>query len=445
MTELWRLSTSDALRALRRRDVGVVEYVESLLERISSVEPSVQAWELVDSAGALASARALDDSFDRLASLPLFGLPVGLKDIYDTRGMVTTAGFPAWSDRVPAADAAAVERLRDNGAIVLGKTVSTQFAFADPPRTRNPWNFERTPGGSSSGSAAAVAARMVPLALGSQTAGSILRPAAFCGVLGLKPTYGLISRHGILPLAWTMDHPGPIARSVEDLALALGVLAGADPRDPATAGARVGNYLAATRAPVRSPTLGVIEDVFDLADAPVRDTVAAAVDTLVGNGARVRKVRLTTDLSTVAAAQQTIMQVEAAEVHSELYRSNPDSYASRMRALIETGLLIPGVYYLRAQRIRRRFRREVETMLGDVDALAMPTASTLAPPRETTGDRTFQAPWSLIGLPSITLPCGVIDGLPVGLQMVAGAWEEARLLAIARFVEDVMPKLSLPG
>ena len=441
MTDLLRLTASEAIRAFRRRELGVVEYVEALLRRIDEVEPSVRAWELVDAEGALKAAKRLEEGYDRFASLPLFGLPVGLKDIYDTRGMVTTAGFPPWAHRVPDADAAAVERLRAAGAIVLGKTVSTQFAFADPPRTRNPWNPERTPGGSSSGSAAAVAALMIPLALGSQTAGSILRPAAYCGVMGIKPTYGLISRHGVFPFAWTLDHPGPIARSVEDLALALSVLAGPDPRDSATVGARVGNFLGPTELTGRPPTIGIIDDFFTLADSSVRDTVSAAVDLLVRAGASIRKLRMTTDLVTVAAAQQTIMQVEATEVHAELFREHSDSYAPRMRALIETGQLVPASYYLRAQRIRRHFRHEAEAMLRGVDCLIMPTASNLAPSRDTTGDRTFQAPWSLIGLPAITLPCGVAEGLPVGLQIVAGAWEEERLLGVARFVEGLVRPL----
>jgi len=164
---------------MRRRELSAAELVQDLLDRIETVEPAIGAWELVDEAGALDRAKRLDADFDRLASLPLFGLPVGLKDIYFTRGMTTTCGFPPWADQVPDHDAATVERLRQAGAIVLGKTVTTQFAFADPPRTHNPWHPERTPGGSSSGSAAAVAARMVPLALGSQTAGSVVRPAAY--------------------------------------------------------------------------------------------------------------------------------------------------------------------------------------------------------------------------------------------------------------------------
>jgi aspartyl-tRNA(Asn)/glutamyl-tRNA(Gln) amidotransferase subunit A len=439
--EAYELTAAEALRAIRRRELGVAELVQSLLDRIERVEPAIQAWELIDRDGVLATARTCDASFDRLAHKSLFGIPFGLKDIYDTRGMTTSAGFPPWANRVPDRDAATVERLRDAGAIVLGKTVTTQFAFADPPKTCNPWNSNRTPGGSSSGSAAAVAARMVPVALGSQTAGSILRPAAYCGVLGLKPTYGLISRFGIFPLAWSLDHPGPIARSVEDLALALTVLAGPDPRDPATAQARVGDYLAATRQPSPAPVCGVIEDFFDASEPAVREGVQGAIGSLERAGARLRAVRLTTGLQLVADAQQTTMQVEAAEVHSALHQEMAEQYAPRMRALVETGQLVPATLYLRAQRIRRRFRAEIAAVLRDVDCLLMPTVSNLAPDRTTTGDRTFQAPWSLIGLPALTLPAGLAAGLPYGLQIVTNAWQETRLLAIAQWVENLLPRV----
>ncbi len=444
LTEPYLLTASEALRALRRRELSVTDLVRSLLGRIEAVEPAVGAWEVVDGAGALARASAADASFARRASLPLFGLPLGLKDIYATRDLPTAAGFPPWAHRRLERDATTVERAREAGAIVLGKTVTTQFAFADPPRTRNPWNLERTPGGSSSGSAAAVAARMVPVALGSQTAGSILRPAAYCGVLGLKPTYGLISRFGIAPLAWSLDHPGPLARSVEDLARVLAVLAGADPRDPATARARVGDYLAAVRGPVAPPTWGVVDDFFDVAEKPVHDSLSAALAQLEKAGARLRPVRLVTGLATVAAAQQTIMEVEAAEVHAQLHARHAEEYAPRIRALVETGALVPARLYLHAQRLRRRFRQEVDALLADVDGLVMPTVSNLAPPPDTTGDRTFQAPWSLIGLPALTLPAGVVEGLPTGLQLVAGPWQEARLLAAARWAETVLPPLPMP-
>ena len=444
MTEPYDLTATEALRAIQHHEIGVAELTRSLLQRVDAVEPAVQAWELIDRAAALSEAESRDADRRDLATLPLFGLPIGLKDIYDTRGLATSAGFPPWANRVPDRDATAVERMRAAGAIVLGKTVTTQFAFADPPRTRNPWNADRTPGGSSSGSAAAVAARMVPLALGSQTAGSILRPAAYCGVFGLKPTYGLISRFGIFPLAWSLDHPGPIARSIEDLALALTVLAGPDPRDPITATARLGDYQAAVRHPTASPVLGVIEDFLDAADPPVRTTIARAIEALEGAGARLRTIRLVTELQIVADAQQTIMQVEAAETHHALHGEHAESYAPRMRALIESGQLVPATLYLRAQRIRRRFRQEVASMLGDVDCLVMPTVSNLAPDRSTTGDRTFQAPWSLIGLPAVTLPAGLSAGLPCGLQVVASAWQEARLLGTAQWIESVLPPLISP-
>jgi Asp-tRNA(Asn)/Glu-tRNA(Gln) amidotransferase A subunit family amidase len=187
-----------------------------------------------------------------------------------------------------------------------------------------------------------------------------------------------------------------------------------------------------------------LEDFFEAADAPVRNVVAGAIDELGKAGARLRQIRLATDLASIAAAQQTIMQVEAAEIHAQIHAEHAEHYAPRMRALIETGQLIPGVLYVRAQRLRRRFRQEVATALRDVDCLVLPTASNLAPARDTTGDRTFQAPWSLIGVPALTLPCGRADDLPCGLQIVAGAGQDAHLLAIARWAEAILPPLASP-
>jgi Asp-tRNA(Asn)/Glu-tRNA(Gln) amidotransferase A subunit family amidase len=285
----------------------------------------------------------------------------------------------------------------------------------------------------------------VPIALGSQTAGSILRPAAYCGVLGLKPTYGLVSRHGIAPLAWSLDHPGPIARSVEDLALVLQVIAGQDARDPATARAHVADYLGAARTGLASPpTIGIVDDFFEAAQSEVRSAVSTAIESLVNAGAQVRRIRLPVDLPTVAAAQQTIMQVEAAEAHARLHEKHAAHYSPRIRSLIEVGALVPGTLYLRAQRIRHRFRQGMEAIFQDVDCLATPTSSNVAPSRDTTGDRTFQAPWSLIGVPALTLPGGLADGLPVGLQLVAGYWEEVQLLAIAAWAEGLLPGILSP-
>jgi aspartyl-tRNA(Asn)/glutamyl-tRNA(Gln) amidotransferase subunit A len=439
MSEPYRLTASQALRAIRRRKLSVVELTESLLARIAAVEPRVEAWECLDREGALVAARAADAGFAQRQPLPLFGVPIGVKDIYDTHDQVTACGFPLWRERRPTEDATTVARVRQAGAILLGKTVTTQFAFADPPRTRNPWAADRTPGGSSSGSAAAVAAGMVPLTLGSQTAGSILRPAAYCGVCGFKPTFGLVSRAGIYPLAWSLDHPGPLARSVEDLALALAVLAGPDPRDPTTTGAPVLEGLAPLGVPTTAPRLGLLEDFFDAATPEVQETVGAAVAALERAGATVARRRLSQDLITIAAAQQTIMQVEAGEVHAALHAAHADSYAPRMRALIEIGQLIPGTLYLRAQRLRRQFRQQATAMLDGLDALVVPTVSDLAPARETTGDRTFQAPWSLVGFPAVTIPAGLSRGLPCGLQLVGRPLDDVAVLAAARWSEAVLP------
>lgn len=438
MSEPCDLTASDAIRAIRRSELSAGELLDSLLERIQTLEPSVAAWETLDESGARRAAHRFDARRDENAVLPFGGIPIGVKDIYDVRGFPTGCGFGPWAGREAKEDATTVARLRTAGAILLGKTVTTQFAFADPPKTTNPWNPARTPGGSSSGSAAAVAARMVPLALGSQTAGSILRPAAYCGVLGLKPSYGLISRRGIFPLSWSLDHPGPIARSVEDLALVLGILAGPDPSDPTTASARPRDYLAAARTPIEPPTVGVIVDFFDAADVPVRERVGAAVDTLTRAGARRIDLRLQTPLKTVAAAQQVIMQVEAAEIHAQLHAEQPEAYGPRMRSLVELGQLVPSQLYLRAQRIRRQFRREMAGSLGEAACLLTPTVSNLAPDRATTGDRTFQAPWSLIGWPALSMPAGFVEGLPTGLQIVTGPGREERLLAIAAWIERVL-------
>lgn len=445
MTRPDHLTASEALRAIRRGELSPSAWIAALLDRIREAEPSIAAWVRIDELGARDEAARNDLELARRSHLPLFGVPIGVKDIFSTRGLPTSAGFEPWEGRETAEDATIVARARAAGAIILGKTVTTQFAFADPPKTRNPWNLDRTPGGSSSGSAAAVAARMVPLALGSQTAGSILRPAAYCGVLGLKPTFGLVSRHGAIPLAWSLDHPGPIARSVEDLALALSVLAGPDRRDPATHRARVGDYLGALRAPVQSPICAVIEDFFEAAEAPVRGQVQDAISKLEERGARLRRIRLATSLPIIAAAQQTIMQVEAAEVHARLHARHAEAYGPRMRSLIEVGHLVPASLYLRAQRIRRQFRLDMEAARRDVDCLLMPTVSNLAPDRAITGDRTFQAPWSLIGWPALTIPSGLADGLPTGLQIVTGPWQEERLLSIARWAETILPPLPAPA
>jgi aspartyl-tRNA(Asn)/glutamyl-tRNA(Gln) amidotransferase subunit A len=327
---------------------------------------------------------------------------------------------------------------------VLGKTVTTQFADGDPAPTHNPWHPQRTPGGSSSGSAAAVAARLVPAALGSQTAGSVLRPASFCGVVGLKPTFGRISRRNVLPFAWSLDTMGVIVRDVRDAALLLQSLAGYDALDDSSVDQPVDDYLGAADRPLK-PRLGLLRDFLDRAQPDVQQVVNQSVARLVGAGADVHEARYPIDLDLAIATHHLIQISEAAELHDRALATWPSAYAPRIRAIVEAGLLVPAAAYVRAQRWRRRLRRAIDALFEQVDLLMLPTVSSVAPDLSTTGDTTYQGVWTLLGLPTMSLPCGLNgDGLPVGLQLVAPAWGEKRLLAMARWCEQVVGTLPAP-
>lgn len=441
-TELWQATAAELARLVRTRQTSPLEIVQALLERIDAFDGAIQAWETVDRDGALEAAKLVRSAVD----LPLRGVPIGVKDIYLTGGLRTTASFPPFSGFIPDHEAEAVMRLRRAGAVVLGKTVTTQFALADPPRTRNPWNLDHTPGGSSSGSAAAVAARMVPLALGSQTKGSVLRPAAYCGVVGFKPTWGRISRRNVFPVAWSFDTVGYLCRSVEDAALVLNVLAGPDPDDPASSHHAVDDYVAAygsTRQ--KSPKLGLMTDYFDHGLPAVRDQVLDTAHKLERAGAELVELRFPMEFELVSAVHDLILHVEAAAIHAQLIERKPDAYAPLLRSTIQTGALIPAVSYVQAQRLRRRFRNGMDAMLGQVDALLSPTASDVAPGRETTGDTSLQAPWTQIGLPAISLPTGLNpEGLPTALQLAGRQFEESALFGVARWVEEALGPMPAP-
>jgi aspartyl-tRNA(Asn)/glutamyl-tRNA(Gln) amidotransferase subunit A len=442
------LSVREAAAAIRAGRLTATALVEACLRRIDALESPLQAWVAVDRAGALESASALDaDARAGRIRGPLHGVPVGLKDIFHVAGLKTTAGARGFADSVPSEDAASVARLRAGGAVVLGKLQTTEFAMADPAATRNPWNPGRTPGGSSAGSAAAVAARMVPCALGSQTVGSTLRPAAFCGVVGLKPTYGRVSRRGVVPVSWSLDHVGIFARTVADAALLLDVLAGHDPRDPGSAALPPPDLTGVLgEASPRAPRLGLIGEPFRERAAPEMgrhlDTLA---ERLARAGATVEAVRLPAILPALLSAVQVVMRAEAAAVHAERYRAHAAEYRPRIRAAIEAGQCIEASLYLRAQRVRRQARQELGELLRRYDALVMPAAPGPAPDPGTTGDATFNAPWSGIGAPSIALPTGLApDGLPLGTQLVAAPFAEAALLAAARWVEAAVAFTATP-
>lgn len=431
------LTAARAAQAIRNRLCSPAELVRALVERARALDPRLQAWETLDAEQALASARAC--STER-SNLPLHGVPFGVKDIFDAAGLATRASFEPFRQRVPSHDAVAVARLKAAGGILLGKTVTTQFAYADPAPTANPWRpGERTPGGSSSGSAAAVAARLVPLALGSQTAGSILRPAAYTGIVGFKPTFGLIPTTGVLPVAWSLDTVGVLARAVDDCALFLA----AERHTNA-----LPTFLSQADGPDRAPKLGLVGPLLAIAAPRVRAHVEHVARRLQAAGAVVEEVDFTSaaPLDLLLALHVVTMQVEAATVHHQLLAEHTAAYGPRLRALVEVGRLVPGEAYVHAQRLRRRVGEAVAAAASQFDALLYPTATDLPPGPETTGDFRLQVPASLLGLPAISLPTGVDaeERLPHAIQLVGRHFEDTALLAVARWCEAQLDPMPAP-
>ena len=401
-----------------------VEVVDACLARIAARDGSVRAWAHVDEPGARATAREREaEARAGHRRGPLHGVPVAIKDIFHVAAMPTTCGAgPAFHIR-PVDDATAVARLRAAGAIVLGKVHTTEFAYFEPAPTRNPWNVTHTPGGSSSGSAAAVAARMAPLALGTQTVGSVLRPAAYCGVIGFKGTHRLIPTEGVVPLAWSFDHVGIFARAVADVTLTAGVLAARALDAPATS----------------APRLALAPELLERATPEVAAAVHEAAGRLARAGATVQEVKLPAAFASLHAAGRVVLEVEAAAYHEDLYRAHAAEYRPRTRELIADGLARSAVAYVRAQRERLAFRAEVAPLLADHDALLSPTAASTAPEGLATGDPWFCAPWSFAGVPACSLPAAVSSaGLPHAVQLVAARGRDAALLAVAAWCERVL-------
>ena len=439
MTQLHDLGVVEASLAMLDGSLSPVELMEALLSRAEAMEPALRVWVTLDRDLAVEEARARELGVRDGAVLgPIHGVPVGVKDIFFTRGMRTTACSPIYADFVPGHDSTAVERLADAGGVVMGKTVTTEWACMDPPPTRNPWNADRTPGGSSSGSAVGVAARIFPAALGSQTAGSVLRPAAYNGVVGLKPSFGLISRYGVFPAAWSLDTMGLFTRSVDDAALLLGVLAGHDPRDDVSVDAPPPG--SAVTPAVRPPRIGVVGGFFEeRCSREVAAHTREVVDRLARAGAEVVDASLPTDFDALLAAHRVIMTVEMAVVHQADFAARPGDFGPRVLDFIERGAATQATAYVQAQRTARRFRREAASVLGGVDVLLTPSTPAPAPDTGTTGDPMFQTPWTVAGVPAITLPSGLsAEGLPLGVQLASALLDETTLLTSARWCEEAL-------
>jgi Asp-tRNA(Asn)/Glu-tRNA(Gln) amidotransferase A subunit family amidase len=439
MTDLHLLSAKDAARLIREGALSSVELVEAYLARIGEVEPQVEAWAFLDPDYALTQARARDEL--RLSGEPigpLHGLPIGVKDIFDTADMPTENGSMVHAGRTPSRDAAAVARLRAAGAVIMGKTVTTEFAYFTPGKTRNPHNAAHTPGGSSSGSAAAVAAGMVPLALGSQTNGSTIRPAAYCGIIGYKPTHGLISRARVLALSRTLDHVGLFARSVEDIALLLEQLVGYDENDPDTQPrARVSYGALASEEPPLPPVLALVKTpMWERSEDNVKEGFVELVTDL---GERVEDVELLPSAAAAWALHQTIMSAEMALNLEREYVHHRERLSERLRNQIEAGRLVTALEYQRAlSRIAPLNESFLELFQQRYDAIVTPAAPGPAPEGlDNTGDPAFCTLWTLCGMPAITLPLmQAKNGLPMGVQLVGPRGGDARLLRTARWLMD---------
>ena len=441
MPEVHDIPLVQAAQAVRVGEVSPTSLVAGLLERIGRLDGVLQAWVTVDREGALRAAEERERQLEEGKVLgPLHGIPIGVKDIFHAEGLPTIAGSSLYENHVASCDATAVARLRAAGAIILGKTVTCQFASTDPGPTRNPWSPEHTPGGSSQGSGAAVAAGMCFAALGTQTGGSVLRPSSYCGLVGLKPTRGRISRHGVIPLSWSLDTVGVLCRSLEDAATLLQCMAGRDDADPSSSRHPVDDYVGALDTRTSPPRLGLVRDYLEEAGPGVRSRVEAAAERLAKAGATIFEARMPESVNLAKPARHVIHRVEAAAYHEPDFRRAPDSFEPEIRSTIELGMLIPGTHYLQAQRWRRRFRADAAALISTADALLLPTTPASAPRGlETTGPAGFQAMWTFAGVPSLTLPLGLDDlGLPLGLQLVGPAFGEAQLLATARWCEQAL-------
>ncbi len=438
MSEYWKLSMSEGLRRMEEGALGAEEWVRSLLSRIDACEDKVKAWAQVDRDGALKAAREIDDvRSDGENPGSLAGAPYAAKDIFDVRGLKREAGTEILKGEIAADDATSVARLRNAGAIAMGKAVTTPFAQGDPSITRNPWNVECSPGGSSSGSAAAVGAGMVPAALGSQTTGSVLRPAAYCGVPALKPTYGRIPRTGLLKVSWNFDHVGVIARSVEDIARILEVVAGPDRLDHNVVRGAPPSVKNTAQKPKR---IAYLKHMLALASAEVSEWVEQAVSRIQSRGIVVDEVELPLSVEEIDAAHFIARCVDAASCHQDLYVMHGDDLPPFVRRSLTIGYMTPAVHYVRAMRVRARFIRKMDALVSRYDLLVLPSFGEGPPPwKESTGSPVFLQPLTFSGQPALTLPLGQGNmNLPLGIQFGAMRCGEESLLSMARWFEDEM-------
>jgi len=451
MTALHELSIAEAARLLASKRLSPVELTEAFLARIATLDPLLNAFIAVTTETALAAARRAEiELFGQGPRSPLHGVPFALKDIFETAGLATTGHSARCRDHIPAADAPTVARLHAAGGILLGKLATHEFATGGPswdlpwPPARNPWNLARFPGGSSSGAGVAVAAGLVPGAMGSDTGGSIRLPAAFCGTAGLKPTYGRVPKRGVLPLSFTLDNAGPLAWTVEDCAILLGLIAGHDPADPSSVDLPVPDYRAALGTGLRGVRIGLVRHWYETDRRAAPEAIAAmdaAVAVLRDLGAEVQEVTLR-PLAEYQACMRIIALTESFAIHAAHLRERPADYGEVFRYRILPGALVSGSDYIQARRLQRLLTQGMLDALTDVDALLTSATWGEAPVMaEMRAEANFAAPpltnpWNVTQLPALSLCHGFsANGLPLGMQIAARPFDEATALRIGHAYE----------
>jgi len=457
MVDLTTLTIAEASRQMASKEFSPVELIQAALERIATLNPQLNAFITVLEDQARAAAKAAErEIMSGQRRGPLHGIPIALKDLCATKGVRTTSGSKILQDYIPLDDATVASRLADAGTILLGKLHMNEFAYGPDGdnvhygRVRNPWDLERITGGSSSGSGAAVAASLCLGAMGTDTGGSIRIPSALCGIAGLKPTYGRVSRYGITPLSWSLDHAGPMAKTVEDAALLLQAMAGYDAKDPGSAQRPVPDYAAALSGDVRGLRLGIPQEYFfEMIDPEVEGAVHQGIEVMRGLGASVHRVSWPS-LRYATLAALIIVLAEASAFHDTWIRTRPQDYQPDVALRLKWGLLLPASAYLKAQRLRALMCREVAQLWRQVDVLVTPATMMAAPhPGEThvqIGNRQMSTreallrpmrPFNLTGLPAMSVPCGFTStGLPIGLQIAGKPFDETTVLRVAHAYEQ---------
>jgi aspartyl-tRNA(Asn)/glutamyl-tRNA(Gln) amidotransferase subunit A len=447
MTALTDLSLRDVAQRLRRKEVSPVEVTQACLDRIQAVEDKLTAFVTLTADTAMeAAGQAEREIVAGQWKGELHGVPVALKDLYDIKGLPTTSSSKVRANYLAPDDSACTDRLRQAGAVIVGKTHTHEFAYGiSTPTTRNPWSIEHMPGGSSGGSAAIVAARGCYMGMGSDTGGSIRIPASVCGTVGLKPTYGRVSRYGVTSLSWSLDHVGPLTRTVADAAVCLNALAGHDPRDPGSADEPVMDYTTALGSGVKGLRLGVPRNYyFDRVDPELEALVRAAIDRLRAEGVEVREIEIPL-ADQIMAVEFGLCLPEASAYHMEMLRDRPDDYQPDVRLFLEAGELVPATRYIQALRVRQVMKDAWRRLFDQVDAIIAPAvaapATKIGQETVTWSDGTeepitplfvrLSAPANVTGLPAMAVPCGFTQaGLPVGFQAIGRPFDEVTVIRI---------------